>query len=193
MPRFQYKSLIFWLVLLVSHSCFAENDPPFELPAANELKKLRSAIIYTEYGNIHLELFPEDAPWHVANLKWRADKGYYKNTYFTYHEKNYLIQGGSPKNANKKSPYFLPPEFTGLKHEPGAFGMARIPDSSNPERLSHARQFYVVTGYAPHMNGQYTIFGRVTKGLDVAERLRKGDRIVDLKVFVRPNVNDENR
>ncbi len=167
------------------HLCFAEANPPFELPSKEEMKKLRSAIIYTNLGNIELELYPEDAPWHVANLKFRADKGFYKDTIFNHFEPNYLIQGGERSKTSEKPSYFLPPEFTGFKHDVGALGMARPPDNANPERLSHNRQFYIVLGSAPHMNGHYTVFGRVKKGMDVVEQLRDGDEIVDLKVFVR--------
>ncbi|RMD87955.1 MAG: peptidylprolyl isomerase [Candidatus Dadabacteria bacterium] len=186
LPNLLSVSLVFagLMAIFTNRTCFAQ-EPPFELPPPDKMARLKTAIIYTEYGNIHIELYPEDAPWHVANLKYRADKGYYKNTVFTYLQPGLLIQGGRPTDARKKNPYFLPPEFTGYKHEPGAVGMARAPDSVNPERKSHARQFYIMLGYGPHMNGRYTIFGRVTEGMDVVRMLRPGDRIVDIKVFVR--------
>lgn len=177
---------LIFLILGSIQSCIAESDAPFELPIQTELNKLRSAIIYTNLGNIELELYPEDAPWHVANLKFRADKGFYKNTIFNHFEPNYLIQGGERSKTSAKPTYFLPPEFTGHRHEPGSVGMARPPDSSNPERVSHNRQFYIVLGHAPHMNGNYTIFGRVKNGMEIVEELREGDEIIDLKVFVRP-------
>lgn len=176
--------------LLVTAITFAESSPPFELPPKAELNKLSSAIIYTRLGNIHIDLHPEDAPWHVANFKFRADRGLYRNTIFNRHEPNFLIQGGERSKQTAKPPYFLPPEFTGFKHEEGALGMARLPDSVNPERLSHPRQFYICINRAPHMDGQYTIFGHVKKGMDIVEQLREGDEIIDVKVFVRPSDNN---
>jgi cyclophilin family peptidyl-prolyl cis-trans isomerase len=177
---------LFGLIFLSNNSEAAPN-PPFELPPQAELLKLKTAIIYTSVGNIYLDLHPEDAPWHVANFKFRADRGLYKGTIFNIFEPNFLIQGGERTEKSAKPPYFLPPEFTGFKHEEGAVGMARPPDESNPERLSHPRQFYICTNRAPHMDGRYTIFGHVREGMDVVEKLRKGDEIIDVKVFVRPN------
>jgi len=173
-------------ILLIASVALSEASPPFELPPASELKKLQTAIIYTKLGNIEIRLYPEDAPWHVANLKFRADRGFYKGTIFNHFEPNFLIQGGERSLKSDKPAYYLPPEFTGFKHEEGSVGMARPPDDANPERLSHPRQFYICLNRAPHMDGQYTIFGHVTRGMDVVEQLRQGDEIVDLKVFVTP-------
>ncbi|MCB0340000.1 MAG: peptidylprolyl isomerase, partial [Bdellovibrionales bacterium] len=146
-----------------------------------------TAVIYTELGEIHFELFPEVAPWHVANFKYRADKGLYKNSKFHIFEPNYLVQGGAENGDEKHQPvYWLPPEFSEMKHEPGILGMARQPDSINPQRRSHGSQFHLILGYPAHMDSHYTIFGKLTKGMDVLQRLRRNDIIYDIKVFVRP-------
>lgn len=70
--------------------------------------------------------------------------------------------------------------------------MARKPDideksglRANPERRSNGSQFHILLGDAPHMDGQYTIFGKVVGGFDALERLRRGDRIQKLTVFIR--------
>ncbi len=172
-------------LILYVQDAIAATEPPFELPSKDEIRKLQTAIIYTRLGEIHIQLHPEDAPWHVANLKFRADRGLYKGSIFNHFEPNYIIQGGEHSKKSAKPTYFLLPEFTGFKHEPGAVGMARIPDPENPERLSHPRQFYIMLSNAVHMDGQYTIFGHVTKGMDLVEQLREEDKIVDIKVFVR--------
>jgi len=169
----------------------AAPNPPFELPPKAELLKLKTAIIYTTVGNIHLDLHPEDAPWHVANFKFRADRGLYKDTIFNIFEPGFIIQGGERSEKTAPPPYFIPPEFTGYKHEEGAVGMARPPDEFNPERLSHPRQFYICLNRGPQMDGRYTIFAHVSKGMDVVEKLRKGDEILDVKVFVRPSVSPQ--
>lgn len=169
-------------------SIAAPLDPPFELPVQAELNKLRSAIAYTSKGNIEIELYPDIAPWHVANLKYLADKGFYKDLKFHLYEPGYFIQTGDPTGKGLGGPgYFLPPEFNREKHKIGSVGMARANDFDNPERRSHGSQFYIILGDAPHMDGQYTIFGRVIKGLDIARSLKLGDDLIDFRVFVRPS------
>jgi cyclophilin family peptidyl-prolyl cis-trans isomerase len=155
--------------------------------------KIRSAILETSQGRIFIELFPEEAPWHVANFKYLADKGFYKNLSFFIYKPDYLIQAGDPQGTGKGGPgYDLPAEFSARHHTRGTLGMARKPDidarsgkRANPERRSNGSQFHILLGDAPHMDGEYTIFGKVVGGFDALERLRRGDRIVKLTVFIR--------
>lgn len=161
-------------------------EPPFQLPVKQELRKIQSAIIYTNKGNLYVELFPEEAPWHVANFKYLADKGYFRNQKFDRYYPDYIIQGGGTSARSLGTlPYALPPEFSSLIHETGTLGMARQPDEINSERNSAFNQFHILLGRAPHMDGQYTIFGKVTNGLTTLMSLRGGDTIKDLKVFVK--------
>lgn len=162
-------------------------DPPFRLPEATEVNKIRSAILTTNKGDIYIELFPEDAPWHVANFKYLADKGYYRGLKFHIHYQNYIIQGGAPKGKPNGGPgYTLPAEFNDHEHNTGALGMARAPDDLNPQRRSNGGQFHLLLGDTPRMNGAFTVFGHVRKGMEVLKALRKGDVIKELKVFVKP-------
>lgn len=163
-------------------------DPPFKLPQPQELGRIKSAIIYTNRGNLYFDLFPELAPWHVANFKYLADKGFYHNLRFHLFIPNYIIQGGAsdPSKPDSGPGYSLPAEFSDEKHVPGTLGMARKIDFLNPERRSHGSQFHILLTDAPPMNGRYTIFGRLVSGMKVLESLRKGDIIQDIKVFVRP-------
>ena len=176
------------LLALMPRALSAAGNPPFNLPPQAELNKIRSAILVTSKGKILIELFPKVAPWHVANLKYLADKGFYKNIPFHLFMEHYIIQGGDPTNTGNGGPgYYLPPEFSQLEHKVGTVGMSRRPDEINPERLSNGSQFHILLSDAPHMNQKYTIIGRVADGMDVVERLRKGDVIKDLRVFVRRN------
>jgi len=175
------------LAVLLTHSALAA-EPPFMLPPAAELDKLKTAVIYTTKGEMFFELFPRDAPWHVANFKYLADKGYYRGLTFHIYHPNFIIQGGAPPGRPNGGPgYSLPAEFNRHKHEFGALGMARRPDFINPQRRSNGSQFHILLGDAPHMDGAYTIFGKLMKGSDVLERLEKRDLIKDIKVFVRPD------
>ncbi len=161
-------------------------EPPFSLPAQRELAKLRTAILYTDKGSLIFELFPDQAPWHVANFKYLADKGFYRGLAFHRFEAGYFIQGGAPTTDPNSGPgYSLPSEVNRRSHVLGVLGMARSPDTLNPERESHGSQFLILLGEAPHMDGSYTVFGKLIAGEDTLQRLRKGDRIKDLKVFVR--------
>lgn len=161
-------------------------DPPYPLPEQAELNKLRSGIISTSRGELVIELYPEDAPWHVANFKYLADKGFYRNTRFHLHYENYIIQGGSPSNDPNDGPgYSLPAEFNDRRHEPGTIGMARIADSSNPQRRSNGSQFHILLSGAPQMDGSFTVFGKVVSGMEVLDQLRRGDVIEDVTVYVR--------
>lgn len=184
------RSVMFSIFLGIMGSvqfCNAAPAPPFVLPPSKELARLRSAVIYTDYGQIKLKLFPDVAPWHVANLKYLADKNYYKNTRFHILEPGFLVQGGSAGMSGKSGPgYFITPEFSEIKHQAGLIGMARQADNVNPERLSHGSQFYIMLRDEKRMDGLYTIFAEVIDGMQVVERLKKGDYIRDLKVFVRP-------
>lgn len=167
--------------------------PPFSMPERGDVLKIRSAILETSKGKLFIELFPEEAPWHVANFKYLADKGFYKNLSFHLYQPEYLIQGGDPKGNGKGGPgYTLPAEFSQRHHTLGTLGMARVPNTdpktgrpANPQRRSHGSQFHLLLGDAPHMDGQYTVFGKVIGGIDALERLRAGDKIIKLTVFIR--------
>ena len=175
------------LSLLLQQLAWADSEPPFLLPKPSELAKLRSAIIYTSKGDMYFELYPGDAPWHVANFKYLADKGFYKGLKFDLYYPGYVIQGGSPNGKMSGGPgYELPPEFNKHLNETGSLGMARKPDYVNPERRSNGSQFHILLGDAPHMDGSYTVFGKMIKGSTVLKNLNKGDVIKDVRVFVKP-------
>ncbi len=159
---------------------------PFTLPAREKVLALRSAKIETSKGTIYLELFPEVAPWHVANFKQLADRGYYAGLAFHLHKPGFLIQGGAPRGDPLGGPsYSLPAEFSQEKQIRGTVGMGRVMDQLNPERRSHASQFYILLSNGSNLTGKYTSFGRVAKGMDVADKLREGDTIRNVTVYVR--------
>jgi cyclophilin family peptidyl-prolyl cis-trans isomerase len=170
-----------------------DSEPPFQLPPRTELLKIRSAIVETSKGRIYFELFPEEAPWHVANFKYLADKGFYDDLSFHLVEKGYLIQGGDPQGTGFGGPgYSLPAEFSSRTHRLGTLGMARKPDGYNskkqlinPERRSSGSQFHILLGDATHMDGKYTIFGKLVGGDHVLQQLRRGDKIIKVSVFIR--------
>jgi len=176
-------------------SARAENDPPFQLPPRAEVLKIRSAILETSKGKLFIELFPEEAPWHVANFKHLADSNFYAGLKFHFFAPERFIQGGDPTGTGFGGPdYSLPAEFSDRTHRYGTLGMARKRDGYNkkkelvnPERRSSASQFIILLQDAPHMDGRYTVFGKVVGGLDVLDQLRANDTIIKLTVFIRPH------
>lgn len=172
---------------------YADSEPPFTLPPRRELLKLRSAIIETSQGSLYFELLPEEAPWHVANFKYLADRKFYRGLPFHFYQPGYLIQGGDPKGNGFGGPgYSLPPEFSPRNHKFGTLGMARKPDTYNkkkqlvnPQRRSSGSQFHILLDDAPHMDGRYTVFGKLVGGDDVLSRLRTNDKILNVTVYVR--------
>lgn len=190
---------LFWIavaatfVVLGLPPAWADKAPPFELPARSELLTIRSAIVTTSKGQLFFELFPEEAPWHVANFKYLADKKFYQGLKFHLYQPGYLIQGGDPLGNGFGGPgYSLPPEFSPRNHRKGTLGMARKPDAYdskkrlvNPQRVSSGSQFHILLDDAPHMDGRYTIFGKLVGGAGVLEKLRKDDTILSVEVFIR--------
>jgi len=171
----------------------ADSAPPFSLPPRPELLKLRSTVIETSRGSLYFELLPEEAPWHVANFKYLADKKFYSDLEFHLFQSGYLIQGGDPKGTGFGGPgYSLPPEFSNRNHKFGTLGMARQPDVYNqkkqlvnPERRSSGSQFHILLADAPHMDGRYTVFGKLVGGAAVLSQLRAHDKIKSVTVYVR--------
>jgi len=171
--------------LVLSANTSYAADPPFHLPPPAELSKLRSAILELQDGDVFIELYPDQAPWHVANLKFLADKGVFRNTQFHFVRPNELVQGGLPENKwRAELSYSVPAEFSEIKHVSGTLGMGRIPDEANSQRRSSASQFHILLQENPRMDGNYTAFGRIIAGKELMDRVRQGDRIRDLRVFV---------
>ncbi len=183
---FLFASIFIIFVESVFSQSPEDSRIPFILPPRSKLLKIRSAVIETVKGKIYIELYPELAPWHVANFKYLADKHFYDGKEFHIYRPGHLIQAGKAGSSPLSGPgYTLRPEFNELKHEPGAVGMARIEDIANLSRRSHGSQFYIMLGYAPNLDRNYTLFGKVVAGMDVVRKLRKGDKIISLRVYVR--------
>jgi len=133
------------------------------------------AIIKTKFGEIEIKFFPELAPKHVENFVTLAKSGFYDKTLFHRVIPGFMIQGGDPntKDPNKKSEYGMggPPtkvkaEFNEKSHKRGIVSMAR---SNHPD--SAGSQFFIVVKDSTFLDKQYTAFGEVTKGMDVADKI----------------------
>lgn len=135
-------------------------------------------VLQTSLGRIVIALDNFAAPKTCENFSKLVSDGFYNHTAFHRIIPNFIIQGGDPNsksddraNYGQGGPgYTLPPEIK-LRHDRGAVAMARLPDSVNPQRESNGSQFYICLAPCPSLDDQYTVFGHVIKGMDVATQI----------------------
>jgi cyclophilin family peptidyl-prolyl cis-trans isomerase/HEAT repeat protein len=134
--------------------------------------KTVNATINTVRGPIQLELFGADAPITVANFLSLARSGYYRNTRFHRVVPNFVAQDGDPRDDGNGGPgYAIRDEMNRHRYERGAVGMAL----SGPD--TGGSQYFITHSPQPHLDGHYTVFGRVIRGFDVLDKIVQGDRI----------------
>lgn len=147
------------------------------------------AVIETNLGTIKLQLLNDVAPKHVANFEKLADAKFYDGTKFHRVIPGFMIQGGDPNSKGDDRSvmgtggpgWSVDAEFNDTNFERGIVGMARSQDPN-----SAGSQFFIMVSAAPHLNKQYTAFGKVTEGMDIA------DKIVNLPRDGRDNPNADN-
>ena len=137
--------------------------------------KAPHAVIKTKFGEMEVVFFPELAPKHVESFLNLARKGFYNGTIFHRVIPGFMIQGGDPhtKDPSKQRDYGtggpgynLPAEFNKIPHERGILSAARTADPN-----SAGSQFFIMVARSPHLDGQYTVFGEVVKGIEVADKV----------------------
>jgi peptidyl-prolyl cis-trans isomerase B (cyclophilin B) len=125
------------------------------------------ATMQTNQGTIALELFDEDAPKTVANFKKLAGEGFYDGLIFHRVIKDFMIQGGCPQGTGTGGPgYTFEDEINDHKIVRGALAMANAGPNTNGSQF-----FLVTTDEAPWLDGKHTVFGRVTDGMDVVDKI----------------------
>jgi peptidyl-prolyl cis-trans isomerase B (cyclophilin B) len=140
--------------------------------------KQTGVIALEKGGEIRLEFFPEDAPKTVDNFVTLAKKGFYNGLNFHRVVPDFVVQGGCPKGNGTGGPgYTIKAEFNKQKHVRGTVAMAR---SQHPD--SAGSQFYITYGATPHLDGSYTVFGRVVAGMEHVDRIKQGDRMKSVTI-----------
>jgi peptidyl-prolyl cis-trans isomerase B (cyclophilin B) len=134
------------------------------------------AVIETRFGEMEIELLPGKAPGHVKNFLDLARKSFYDGTTFHRVIPGFMIQGGCPNTRDPKSSrsthgtgdagYKISAEFNDTPHKRGVVSMARANDPN-----SAGSQFFICVADAPFLDRQYSAFGRVVRGLEVADRI----------------------
>jgi cyclophilin family peptidyl-prolyl cis-trans isomerase len=154
-------------------------------PAGDEKEKSMSAYenkvaeLHTTAGQIDIRFYPDVAPNHVRNFIDLANQGFYNGTKFHRVIPGFMIQGGDPNTVSGNpntwgtggSPNRLKAEFNSVPHKRGIVSMAR---SSDPDSASS--QFFIVVKDSNFLDRQYTVFGEVTKGMDVADKIVNAPR-----------------
>jgi cyclophilin family peptidyl-prolyl cis-trans isomerase len=180
-----------WLPLAVAvDSAGAQTKPPAapsKPPAAAPAKAPSAVITMEKGGEIVLEFFQGDAPNHVKNFLDLAKKGFYDGQRVHRVEAGFVAQFGDPQSKTKPMDdtgmgsggpgHTIKAEFNKRPFDRGILGMARTNDPD-----SGGSQVYLMLGDAHFLNGQYTAFGRVAKGMDVVDKIKVGDRIKSIKV-----------
>ncbi len=141
--------------------------PPMTIDPAKSYR----AVVNTVRGDFTIELLPDVAPETVDSFVFLAREGYYDGVTFHRVVPGFVAQGGDPTGSGSGGPgYTLPAEFTDTPYERGTVGMAR---SADPD--SAGSQFFIAYAPQPNLNGQYTVFGRVTEGMEVVDCLTPRD------------------
>ena len=162
-------TLLFWG--LTATGVDAEEKKPME--GGKQMEP--HALIKTKFGEMEIRFFTDLAPKHVENFITLAKSGFYDKTIFHRVIPGFMIQGGDPntKDPNKKSEYGmggpgqkLKAEFNEKSHKRGIVSMARTNDPN-----SAGSQFFIVVKDSTFLDRQYTVFGEVIRGMDVADKI----------------------
>jgi len=141
-------------------------------------------ILKLKYGEVQIELYSEKAPNHVKRFKELSDQGKYDNVVFHRVIDGFMAQTGDVKFGNTSSADFnlslagtggsdlpdLKAEFSDVAHTRGTLSAARSADPNSANS-----QFFICFDSAPHLDRQYSAFGKVTKGMEFVDMIKKGD------------------
>jgi len=131
-----------------------------------------NAAVNTNKGEIHIELFPEEAPLTVMNFVNLAQRGYYDGLKFHRVIPDFMIQGGDPTGTGTSGPgYNFPDECTPKRRHdgPGVLSMANAGPHTN------GSQFFITHVATPHLDGKHTVFGKVRTGQEVVNAVAQND------------------
>ncbi len=189
---FKIGSLISISLALMVGGCSEQSPPPVPTPAPTptpattsapksytapppitiDVDKTYTAIIETEKGDLVLELFAKDVPMTVNNFIFLARDGFYNNSSFHRVIPGFMAQGGDPTGTGTGSPgYKFTDEFSEHKHNTGTLSMANSGPNSN------GCQFFITYAPQAHLDGKHSVFGQLTEGIDILQKIESGDAI----------------
>src|SRR3954453_13022221 len=164
-------------------------SPAIAQPLPANLDKANAIVIDTTKGRIVIKLRTDLAPQHAERIKQLAREGYYNN--FTFHRviEGFMAQTGDGKNFNGTggSKYLnLPAEFSNVPYTRGIVGMARPSDPNSANS-----QFFIMFADGSSLNGKYTVIGEVVSGMDVVDKIKRGEPVADPDKMVKVQVGSD--
>ncbi|HEU4478266.1 MAG TPA: peptidylprolyl isomerase, partial [Pyrinomonadaceae bacterium] len=145
--------------------------------ALSRIGKRVVAVVITSQGRFSIELLPEDAPLNVDNFVQLARRRYFNGIVFHRVVPNFVIQGGDPRGDGNGGPgYQIRCEINEMPYDRGTVGMALSGKDTG------GSQWFVTHAPQPHLDGGYTVFGRVVAGMEVVDRIVRGDVIRSIVV-----------
>ncbi len=173
------RRLILALALFAPFAFAEEAKKEAEAAKPAAIKDIR-VIVKTNKGDIEGTLFASKVPMTTANFLNLAKRGYYNGITFHRVIQDFMIQGGDPTATGMGGPgYKFADEFDPtLKHsKPGIFSMANAGPATN------GSQFFITHVPTPHLDGRHSVFGEVTKGQDVVNKIVQGDKIEKIEIL----------
>jgi len=162
-------------LMTASTPVIAQTDTQTDTPASALENTL---FIELKTGRVVIEMRPDLAPDHIARIKGLVREGFYDGIVFHRVIEGFMAQTGDPDGTGMGgSGKNLRAEFSAEPHRRGTVSMAR---SSNPN--SADSQFFIVLDDAPHLNGQYTVWGQVVRGMEYVDQIKKGSPSMNGKV-----------
>ena len=166
-------SILALFLLLISGADAEEKQKNFTQEEIKKMSETR-AVIETKFGNMELRFFPDVAPHHATNFIELAKKGVYDGTTFHRVIPKFMIQGGDPNSKNPDKTkhgmggpgYTIKAEFNNRPHKRGTLSMARAADPD-----SAGSQFFICVADAFFLDKQYTAFGELVSGIEVADKI----------------------
>ncbi|MCC3860108.1 peptidylprolyl isomerase [Pseudemcibacter aquimaris] len=166
---------------------------PFAVNAQNaDLDPENTIYLDLEYGRVVIKMYPEVAPNHVARIKELTREGFYDGLVFHRVIDGFMAQTGDPDGLDPDlsgrggSGQNIDAEFSDLSHYKGMVSMARGNDENSADS-----QFFIVRGFSPHLDGQYTVWGEVVQGMRYVDKIKIGvvaqgladpDKIIKMQV-----------
>jgi len=145
--------------------------------ALSRIARVVRAVVTTDKGSFTIELLPEAAPLTVDNFVQLAQRGYFRNITFHRVVPNFVIQGGDPRGDGNGGPgYSIRCEINQVLYDRAAVGMALSGKDTG------GSQWFVTHAPQPHLDGGYTVFGRVVTGMDVVDQIVRGDAIQSIVI-----------
>lgn len=182
-----------FLALLTSCIIFSIHQSGYsQTKEERELAKQNTLLLDLKYGRVVIKLRPDLAPKHVERVKQLTREGFYNGLKFHRVISGFMAQTGDPTGTGTggSDKPDLPAEFSKEPFKRGTVGAARTMDVNSANS-----QFFIGLEAAPWLNGKYTIFGEVTKGMKYVDQIRKGDprsgRVKDPSIIVKMQIEAE--